>query len=690
MFKLPSQQGKFSIVMVILIILVFAVIIGGIFAWKDKIFSNLQKDKTSETTKPTKSFSFDQEAHLKSTERKLGEVPEDYQVIRDMMFSSDGQHFAFVGQKKDSSLAWVVTDGEEKGPYLKALLLGFSKNNHQWIYAASNREDSYFVVVGDTRLPICVSSYFFSHTCDFVLDSNTGRWMYTYCNASKCFLYFDNGQTFGPYELITEKIFSTDGKHFAFVGWEKEKRVKVVVFDGKKIGEYSSAHDLSFDFDNNLYYLIKENNKSFLVKNGVKISKEFDYIGHNFVFDRDNKHLAFSVEENGEKYILLNGARITRGYQYIQWIQFSPDNKRIFYEVVFLEDNNKGAIMSYDLGKKQEEQVIEFNIKKNGNLHNSFAISQDGRHWGLVNCEHKKDGGAYYIMVDGKQINIEPLSKILQFTFAPENNFIVYIREDFYRTGENVYKYDIENGQIYEGKLYDQITGQIIFDSSGQNFAYRAKKAKKFFIVVNSREGPYFDYVSPPVFSADGQFVSYGALRQREIWWHKDSITDQFRKEGYISQIFNKELIQKIAEDLCSTEGIRFDSRLEDLNEDNIEEVIVFPVFCYDDGSYVRGASYNGPIFIFQKEDHKWEKIFNGGGNVLNIRNVKTNGYFNIETYWHMGATEGTFTCYQWSGEKYEETPCSKVPTKEEHFREKLEVDINPPRLSPIECAFTG
>jgi len=82
-----------------------------------------------------------------------------------------------------------------------------------------------------------------------------------------------------------------------------------------------------------------------------------------------------------------------------------------------------------------------------------------------------------------------------------------------------------------------------------------------------------------------------------------------------------------------------------DLNNDRSAEYIIFPYwFCGD----IRGAQGNGPIYIFQKINGEWKVIGRLDGNIINIEPKKTSGYYDIITFWHIGADSAVVNSYQW------------------------------------------
>jgi len=82
-----------------------------------------------------------------------------------------------------------------------------------------------------------------------------------------------------------------------------------------------------------------------------------------------------------------------------------------------------------------------------------------------------------------------------------------------------------------------------------------------------------------------------------------------------------------------------------DLNGDGVEEVIVYlAVVCKN---MIRGASGNGPFYVYQKRGDTWVNIGEMVGNSLVVRYEKINNYYNIETNYHMSAVSGITYSYE-------------------------------------------
>lgn len=83
-----------------------------------------------------------------------------------------------------------------------------------------------------------------------------------------------------------------------------------------------------------------------------------------------------------------------------------------------------------------------------------------------------------------------------------------------------------------------------------------------------------------------------------------------------------------------------------DLNSDGIKELIVIPI----EG---RGASWNGPYWLFKKIKNKYQPIGEIYGQCYFILSKKTNGYRDIITCVHESAYDCTVCSYFWDGLKY-------------------------------------
>lgn len=103
---------------------------------------------------------------------------------------------------------------------------------------------------------------------------------------------------------------------------------------------------------------------------------------------------------------------------------------------------------------------------------------------------------------------------------------------------------------------------------------------------------------------------------------------------------------------ITDRDGYRDMSQYFDLNSDGTDELLILPIeIC---GNVIRGASGNGPIYIFQKNNEGWVKIGELNGNLLRIENEKTNGYNRLNTNYHMSVNSGIDYFYEYENGNYQ------------------------------------
>ena len=118
---------------------------------------------------------------------------------------------------------------------------------------------------------------------------------------------------------------------------------------------------------------------------------------------------------------------------------------------------------------------------------------------------------------------------------------------------------------------------------------------------------------------------------------------------------------ESIKYEITDFEGYSDISKSFDLNKDGVDEYLVFPIeVC---GYVIRGASGNGTIYVFEKKDNQWVIIGELIGNSLRIKNRISNGYYDIETNYHMSANSGYTYTY-----KFEETSGSYSKVSESSY----------------------
>ena len=123
-----------------------------------------------------------------------------------------------------------------------------------------------------------------------------------------------------------------------------------------------------------------------------------------------------------------------------------------------------------------------------------------------------------------------------------------------------------------------------------------------------------------------------------------DIVLSEIMSGGYVPFCGLKEDGTKY--EVMGREGYSDFSQYFDLNSDGIEEFLVYPIeVCKN---IIRGASGNGPIYIFQIKDDTWVNIGELNGNRLSVGMEKKNGYYILETNYHMSAKSGITYLYEY------------------------------------------
>lgn len=125
---------------------------------------------------------------------------------------------------------------------------------------------------------------------------------------------------------------------------------------------------------------------------------------------------------------------------------------------------------------------------------------------------------------------------------------------------------------------------------------------------------------------------------------------------GEAIERFGSEDCKQKGEEGITEQDYDFNSERIDLNSDGIEEFIFMPGWIC--GKSIRGASGNGPFFIYQKINDSWISI---GGDIwgmdYGVEDSKTDGYRDILTFARMGYQEYSDMFWKWqkSELKYKE-----------------------------------
>ena len=364
--------------------------------------------------------------------------------------------------------------------------------------------------------------------------------------------------------------FSEDGQHYAYSaqkegGW-------VMVLDGKEGKQYDRVSDPGFSPDGSKFYYRAFQGQDYIVVVNDAESKKYNEVwSEGFItFSPDSKHWAYMVRQLKQWYVVLDGKEGEANYWIPESLTFSPDSNHLAYigkvkngvstgqavnfKYVFVLDDKKGP--AYDLVRNilfsadgsQYAYVAESSgrgfVVLNGKEispdlggnhgHISQAFSPDGKQFAYV----AESGGKYFAILNGKEGT--PYDLATNLMFSPDGKKFAYIAI------KNNKSFFVVNG--LEGKAYDGVS-MPVFSPDNNHLAYIADvsskqplvlneqqialyktyypgkelptstmEVKKFFVVLDDKEGKQYDFLGSPgysilpvQFSPDSQRVIYVA-----------------------------------------------------------------------------------------------------------------------------------------------------------------------------------
>lgn len=277
-------------------------------------------------------------------------------------------------------------------------------------------------------------------------------------NEKNWFMVID-GREEGPFNEIGPPVFSPDSRHVAFEG--KTGETWRIYLDRKRSAAAASYFEKpAFSADSK--YVLYGENATDTQKQRIAISDlEFrktiykESYGET-LFNGDKSRVAL-VNEVGEKKKML-----TFSFDRPDAVTEGP-----LYDVISLRAFSKdGSAVAY-LAKKGQDTYLVLNEKE--------ERLPDGE-YRAVPVVHTDNKGADMVIF---------------------GNDGAYLHQAFTRDSTPKKKY--------------KEAGEIVYNGDGTKYAYLAIKNERFLIVVNGKEGPFFDRVISPKFSPDGNFLVYRA-----------------------------------------------------------------------------------------------------------------------------------------------------------------------------------
>lgn len=200
--------------------------------------------------------------------------------------------------------------------------------------------------------------------------------------------------------------------------------------------------------------------------------------------------------------------QVMRGIEYdsIESVAISQDKTRIAY--VATRENKLFIITSDLLSVEDSEKGSSYDRLSH------VTMSPDGKRIAYV----AERGGATFIVIGDRETRFTADSVLFSPVFSPDGTKLAVGAT---RQGKELI---ILGGK--ESELYDAVS-RPVFSPDGSRLLYRAgKEGKKITILADEegrliREYTFDGIITTPLFSQDGKFIIFGALKGHELLWKR-------------------------------------------------------------------------------------------------------------------------------------------------------------------------
>ncbi|MFC1936629.1 hypothetical protein ACFLYP_03065 [Chloroflexota bacterium] len=400
-----------------------------------------------------------------------GKPQTKYQIVfpDSVRFSQDSTNLVYSVKKNDKQL--VIINGKE-GPVfdeIAPLSMLFSPDSKHLAYAA--RIDQKWSIILDGRV------------CQLHDEIGAHRWVAEMGYVGKGFQ-----PTFQQNITNWTMKFSPDSNQFAYL--VRDGDLWAFVLDQAVHQSYEIINPEYFVFSpdsNHFVYKVEHRGKSFLVVDGEEQEKYDLLLYGSPVFSPDSKRLGYFAQRNGIWFAVIDGIENqVSGTPVKRSIKFSPDSKHVAY-----------ATWINDQEWYWKVDGIKHNIYKAFGLATFSPDSKSFIYTGI-----KRNRG--YLVIDG-QTGKSNFSRVGPFRLSPDGEHLAYTAT--VKSWGKDRKHMVLDG--IRGDAYDSILGQALFSPDSQHIAYRAKKEKKWLVVVDEEPGKRYQSVFGLTFSPDSNHLAY-------------------------------------------------------------------------------------------------------------------------------------------------------------------------------------
>jgi WD40 repeat protein len=338
---------------------------------------------------------------------------------------------------------------------------------------------------------------------------------------------------------------SKDGSGVAYVAKIGERFT--VVHNGKagKLYDLIETYTLIVSPDGQrVAYGAKNGDTSYVVVDGTEKGPFADR--GRIAFSPDSKHVGYDAKIGNKWYMYVDNIRNDGALQYFDRSVFNSDSSKITYLEV-IDVSGVYRLITSDLKFKQNMAltIADTAYTVNAEKTRVAAVEKKQTKWNVISFDYDhpdkiKSGASYddiklltfsekgtslayvavkdgksYIVLDGKEELLPEGEYPWPFVIRPDNKgvgiFIVHTKGKM--TSAYLHHAFTQGGK--QNKTYKE-GAHLTYSKDGKHHAYVAIQNEKFTIVVNGKEGPFFERVVTPHFSPDGKFLVYRARQDNK------------------------------------------------------------------------------------------------------------------------------------------------------------------------------
>lgn len=249
-----------------------------------------------------------------------------YSFIFNPLVSNDGNHYVFSAEKGSEENSVIVRDGKEidkEDGFIRDLVI--NNDASKFAYSLESTDSARIVINGIigkkySRVFNITMSYDGSHLAFLAQGSGSFFWV---VDGKEYFQYKEIGEVF---------LFSPDSRHFVFpVIDPNNSHHQALIEDGQLQGSYKIISNLVYSKDGKtLAFFATTNNINYVVVNYVNtplVLANSSQIASNLILSPDGSKVLYKVSDGIHENAVING-KLSENYDVIlSRVYFSPDGK---------------------------------------------------------------------------------------------------------------------------------------------------------------------------------------------------------------------------------------------------------------------------------------------------------------------------------------------------------------------------